>query len=93
MQNDQSVSEWIRTAERDSVQGSEENMEKRVQQVFENLNQEIETLEVHARRIEALLPNLPPNARQQWEATSAARIVYEEELRKLLNAVLKEEVT
>ena len=88
MQNDQSVSEWIRTAERDSVQGSEENMEKRLQQVFENLNQEIETLEVHARRIEALLPNLPPNARQQWEATSTARLVYEEELRKLLNVVL-----
>jgi hypothetical protein len=67
--------------------GSEENMEKRVQQVFENLNQEIETLEAHARRIEALLPNLP-NARQQWEATSTARLVYEEELRKLLNVVL-----
>ena len=66
---------------------SEENME-RVQQVFENLNQEIETLEAHARRIEALLPNLPPNARQQWEATSTARLVSEEELRKLLNAVL-----
>ena len=63
-------------------------MEKRVQQVFENLNQEIETLEAHARRIEALLPNLPPNARQQWEATSTARLAYEEELRKLLNAVL-----
>jgi len=46
---------------------------ERVQQVFENLNQEIETLEAHARRIEALLPNLPPNARQQWEATSTAR--------------------
>jgi hypothetical protein len=70
--------------------GSEENMEKRLQQVFENLNQEIETLEVHARRIEALLPNLPPNARQQWEATSTARLVYEEELRKLLNVVLGE---
>jgi hypothetical protein len=68
--------------------GREENMEKRLQQVFENLNQEIETLEAHARRIEALLPNLPPNARQQWEATSAARIFYEEELRKLLNVVL-----
>ena len=34
---------------------SEENMEKRLQQVFENLNQEIETLEAHAKRIEALL--------------------------------------
>ena len=63
-------------------------MEKRLQQVFENLNQEIETLAAHARRIEALLPNLPPNARQQWEATSTARLVYEEELRKLLNVVL-----
>jgi hypothetical protein len=69
--------------------GSEENMEKRLQQLFENLNQEIETLEAHARRIEALLPHLPPNARQQWEVTSAARIVYEEELRKLLNVVLR----
>jgi hypothetical protein len=57
-------------------------MEKRAQQLFENMNQEIETLEAHAKRIEALLPHLPPNARQQWEATSAARIVYEEELRK-----------
>jgi hypothetical protein len=64
-------------------------MEKRLQQIFENLNQEIETLEAHARRIEALLPNLPPNARQQWEATSTARLVYEEELRKLLNVVLE----
>ena len=63
-------------------------MEKRLKQVFENLNQEIETLEAHARRIEALLPNLPPKARQQWEATSTARLVYEEELRKLLNVVL-----
>jgi hypothetical protein len=68
--------------------GSGENMEKRLQQVFENLDQEIETLEVHGRRIEALLPNLPPNAPQQWEATSTARLVYEEELRKLLNVVL-----
>jgi hypothetical protein len=68
--------------------GSEENMEKRLQKVVENLNQEIETLEAHARRIEALLPNLPPNARLQWEATSTARLVYEEELRNLLNVVL-----
>ena len=66
-------------------------MEKRLQEVFKNLNQEIESLEAHARRIEALLPHLPPNARQQWEVTSAARIVYEEELRKLLNAVLGKE--
>jgi hypothetical protein len=40
-------------------------MEKRVQEVFENLNQEIENLEAHARRVEASLPHLPPNARQQ----------------------------
>jgi hypothetical protein len=63
-------------------------MEKRLQKVFEDLNQEIENLESHARRIEALLPNLPPNARQQWELTSTARVGYEEELRRLLNVVL-----
>jgi hypothetical protein len=71
--------------------GREENMEKRLQEVFKNLNQEIESLEAHARRVEALLPHLPPNARQQWEATSTARLAYEEELRKLLNAVLGKE--
>jgi hypothetical protein len=43
-------------------------MATRVQQVFANLNEEIESLEAHARRIEGLLPHLPPNARQQWEA-------------------------
>ena len=70
---------------------TEENMEKRVQEVFENLNQEIESLEAHARRVEALLPHLPPNARQQWTATATARLAYEEELRKLLNVVLGKE--
>ena len=70
---------------------TEENMEKRVQEVFENLNQEIESLEGHARRVEALLPHLHPNARQQWTATATARLAYEEELRKLLNAVLGKE--
>jgi hypothetical protein len=67
--------------------GGEESMET----VFANLNEEIESLEAHARRIERLLPHLPPNARQQWEATSTARFAYEEQLRKLLNAVLGKE--
>jgi hypothetical protein len=66
-------------------------MESRVQQAFANLNEEIESLEAHARRIEGLLPHMPPNARQQWEATSTARLAYEEQLRKLLNAVLGDE--
>jgi phytoene/squalene synthetase len=66
-------------------------MEKRTQEVFENLNREIESLEAHARTVEALLPHLPPNARQQWEAASTARLAYEEQLRKLLNVVLRKE--
>jgi hypothetical protein len=66
-------------------------MENRVQQVFINLNQEIETLETHARRIEELVPHLPLNAQEQWKATAKARRAYEEELRKLLNVVLGKE--
>jgi len=64
-------------------------VEKRVQQVFENLNQEIENLEMHARRIEELLPHLNSKAQEQWKTTAKARRAYEEELRKLLNAVLE----
>jgi hypothetical protein len=64
-------------------------MEKRVQQVFVNLNQEIENLEMHARTIEELLPHLHPNAQEQWKATTKARRAYEEELRALLNVVLE----
>jgi len=62
-----------------------------MQQVFANLNEEIESLETHARRIEALVPHLPPKARQQWDAASHARLAYEEQLRKLLNAVLEKD--
>jgi hypothetical protein len=64
-------------------------MEKRVQQVFVNLNQEIENLEMHARKIEELLPHLHPKAQEQWKTTSKARRAYEDELRALLNAVLE----
>jgi hypothetical protein len=64
-------------------------MEKRMQQVFVNLNQEIENLEMHARRIEELLPHLHPKAQEQWKTTAKARRAYEEELRTLLNAVLE----
>jgi hypothetical protein len=66
-------------------------MEKKVQQVFINLNQEIENLEMHARRIEELLPYLHPTAQEQWKVTAKARRAYEEELRALLNAVLDNE--
>ena len=66
-------------------------MENKVQQVFVNLNQEIENLEAHARRIEELLPRLHPSAQEQWKATAKARRAYEEELRKLLNVVLGKE--
>jgi hypothetical protein len=66
-------------------------MQKRVQQVFVNLNQEIETLEMHARKIEGLVPHLNPNAQKQWKTTAKARRAYEEELRTLLNAVLEQE--
>jgi hypothetical protein len=68
-----------------------ETMETRMQQGFANLNEEIESLELHARRIETLAPHLPPKARQQWDATSDARLAYEEQLRKLLNAVLEKD--
>jgi hypothetical protein len=64
-------------------------MEKRVQQVFVNLNQEIENLEMHARKIEELLPHLHPKAQEQWKTTAKARRAYEDELRALLNAVLE----
>jgi hypothetical protein len=66
-------------------------MENRLQQVFINLNQEIENLEAHARRIEELVPHLHLNAQEQWEATAKARRAYEEELRTLLNVVLGKE--
>jgi hypothetical protein len=66
-------------------------MEKKVQQVFVNLNQEIENLEMHARRIEELLPHLHPAAQEQWKVTAKARCAYEEQLRALLNAVLENE--
>jgi hypothetical protein len=66
-------------------------METRIQEVFADLNEEIENLEARARRIEVLIPHLPPNARRQWDVTSSARIAYEEQLRKLLNAVLGKE--
>jgi len=63
-------------------------METTIHQIFADLNEEIERLEARARRIEVLVPHLPPNARQQWDATSDARLAYEEQLRKLLHAVL-----
>jgi hypothetical protein len=66
-------------------------MENKMQQVFVNLNQEIENLEAHARRIEELLPHLHPKAQEQWKVTDKARRAYEEELRALLNAVLGKE--
>jgi hypothetical protein len=62
-----------------------------MQQVFASLNEEIESLETHARRIEVLAPQLPPKVRQQWDTTSHARLAYEEQLRKLLNAVLEKD--
>jgi|HubBroStandDraft_6_1064221.scaffolds.fasta_scaffold01776_22 hypothetical protein len=65
-------------------------MENKMQQVFANLNQEIEHLEAHARRIEELLPRLHPKAQEQWKVTEKARLAYEEELRALLNVVLGE---
>jgi hypothetical protein len=37
----------------------EETMETRMQQLFANLNEEIESLEAHARRIEALVHTHP----------------------------------
>jgi hypothetical protein len=64
-------------------------MEKRLRQLFENLNQEIENLEMHARTIEELLPHLHPSAQEQWKATNKARRAYEEALRALLNVVLE----
>jgi len=67
------------------------NMETKVQQVFANLNQEIENLETHARGIEELLPHLHPKAQEQWKTTSTARRAYEEQLRVLLNMVLDKE--
>ena len=66
-------------------------METKVRGVFADLNEEIESLEAHARGIEALVPHLPPNARRVWDVTSNARRAYEEQLRKLLNAVLGKE--
>jgi septal ring factor EnvC (AmiA/AmiB activator) len=66
-------------------------MENTLQQVFANLNQEIENLEAHARRIEELLPHFPRKAREHWKATAKARRAYEEELRVLLNLVLEKE--
>jgi hypothetical protein len=66
-------------------------MENRVQQVFKNLNQEIENLETHARKIEELLPHLHPKAQEQWKVTATARRAYEEQLRLLLNMVLDKE--
>ena len=63
-------------------------METKVQQVFANLNQEIENLETHARGIEELLPHLHAQAQEQWKTTSTARRAYEEQLRVLLNMVL-----
>jgi hypothetical protein len=66
-------------------------METRIQELFADLNEEIENLEARARRIEVLVRHLPPSARRQWDATSNARLAYEEQLRKLLNAILGEE--
>jgi hypothetical protein len=63
-------------------------MENKMQQVFVNLNDEIENLEAHARRIEEMLPHLHLKAQKQWKVTGQARRVYEEELRALLNVVL-----
>jgi hypothetical protein len=66
-------------------------MQLKVQQVFVNLNQEIESLEMHARKIEELLPHLNRNAQERWKTTVKARRAYEEELRALLNAVLEKQ--
>jgi hypothetical protein len=66
-------------------------MENKLQQVFADLNKEIESLEANARRIEELLPHLHPSAQERWKATAKARRAYEEALRKLLNVVLKKE--
>ena len=66
-------------------------METRLQRLFATLNQEIENLETHARKIEELLPHLHPKAQKQWMATAESRRAYEEQLRVLLNVVLDKE--